>query len=55
MARKKKLPSPFESRCSIAAMSAWDEGTTWDGLPAVEFPWDGNAEMEAASGRGGPC
>ena len=26
--------------------------TTRDGEPAIEFSWDGNAEMDAAQGRG---
>ena len=26
--------------------------TTRDGVPAVEWSWDGNAEMDAAQGRG---
>ena len=28
--------------------------TTRDGEPAVEWTWDGNDEMDAAQGRGGP-
>jgi hypothetical protein len=85
MARKKKPPSPFEGRWSIASMSAWDEDYlheeepayieftggqggqfhfgyvhgsmdcregTRDGQPAVEFSWDGNAEMDDVNGRG---
>src|SRR5262245_66548383 len=85
MARKRRPPSAFEVRWSIASMAAWDEdylheeepayiefaggqggrfhfgsvhGTidsregTRDGQPAVEFSWDGNAEIDDVNGRG---